>query len=325
IGRVSAPSLTSMRRFMDDEDLWPEGHDPRVRAPGDAAWPPMWQHRSVNGSWDKIGRIERYCDPVSPADLIRVLGTAHGEYLQERVERHRRGVHAGAPVPDSGVSHRRCWGTTVWRLNDPWPIIYWSVVDAYQEPKMPYYFLRRAYDPVLLSFERTPDIIWVWAVNDGPDPVSGKLKVQRAKFTGEVVAETQAEVSLAPGEARRCLETTVLGPVSLRTEFLWAKFETSSGTYQASFLLIGERYLHLPQAHLKAALLGDGAIEIVSDVFARQVSFEMVGVTGAVFEDNYFDLVPSERRRIAVIRRAGEGVIRVGAVNAEPVVLDLAA
>jgi hypothetical protein len=323
IGRVSAPSLTSMRRFMDDEDLWPEGHDPRVCAPGEAAWPPMWQYRSVNGSWDKIGRIERYCDPVSPADLIRALGTAHGEYLQERVERHRRGVHAGAPLPDSGVSDRRCWGTTIWRLNDPWPIIYWSVVDAYQEPKIPYYFLRRAYDSVLLSFERTPDIIWVWGVNDGPDAVSGTLTVRRAKFDGDVLAERRTEVTLAPGEAWRCMETTAFGPVSLRTEFLWARLETSSGIYQSSCLLLADRYLHLPQADLSVALLGDGAIEISSDVFARQVSLEMVGVSGTVFEDNHFDMLPGERRRIAVIGGPGEGMIRIGALNAEPVVLDL--
>jgi beta-mannosidase len=313
-----------MRRFMDDESLWPDGHDPRILTPGEAAWPPMWQYRSVNGSWDKIGPIERYPDPSSPADLIRLLGTAHGEYLQQRVERQRRGAPAGAPLRDSGLSDRRCWGATIWRLNDPWPIIYWSAVDAYQEPKIPYYFLRRAYDPVLLSFERTPDVIWVWGVNDGPDAVSGLLKVRRAKFTGEVVDEMQAEVTLASGEARRCLDTTAFGPVSLRTEFLWATLETPDATHQASYLLTGERYLHLPEADLDVVLLKDGSVEIATDLFARQVSLELTGLTGAVFEDNFFDMVPGDRRRLSVIHRPADGVLRIGAVNAEPVILDLA-
>ena len=84
-----------------------------------------------------------YCDPKSAAELIRVLGTAHGDYLRDRVERQRRGVSDGSPVPLGAASNRRCWGNMVWRLNDSWPIIYWSIIDYYLEPKIPYYYLRR--------------------------------------------------------------------------------------------------------------------------------------------------------------------------------------
>ena len=124
VGRASAPSLASMRRFLSEEELWPEGFDPAIRRPGQAAWPPMWQYRSVGGSWDKVGPLERFCDPKTPEELIRVLGTAHGEYLSERVERQRRGVPDGKPD-----GNRRCWGNMVWRLNDSWPILYWAVID----------------------------------------------------------------------------------------------------------------------------------------------------------------------------------------------------
>ena len=109
---------------------------------------------------------------------MRVLGTAHGEYLRERVERERRGVPDGA-----SDGNRRCWGNMVWRLNDSWPIIYWSVVDYYLEPKIPFYFLRRAYEPVLVCFEPTPDRIAVWVVNDSAGEVEGKLKVSRRRLT----------------------------------------------------------------------------------------------------------------------------------------------
>ena len=138
VGRVSTPSLASMRKFLSEDDLWPKDFSPAIRKPGQAAWPEMWQYRSVGGSWDKIGAIEQYCDPATAEELIRVLGTAHGEYLRDRVERERRGAPDGAPD-----GNRRCWGNMVWRLNDSWPIIYWSVIDYYLEPKIPYYFLRR--------------------------------------------------------------------------------------------------------------------------------------------------------------------------------------
>lgn len=97
VGRASAPSLSSMKLFLSDEELWPEGYDPAIRTPGRAAWPEMWQYRSVGGSWDKVGRVGDYCDPATAAELIRVLGMAHGEYLRDRIERERRGVPDGEP------------------------------------------------------------------------------------------------------------------------------------------------------------------------------------------------------------------------------------
>lgn len=313
VGRASAPPLNSMKRFLSPEELWPAGHDARVRVPGKPAWPPMWQYRSVGGSWDKVGPVEQYPDPVSAEDLIRVLGTAHGEYLRQRVERQRRGVPDGAPA-----GNRRNWGNMVWRLNDSWPILYWSVIDYYLEPKIPFYFLRRAYDPVLVSFERTPDRIFAWVTNDSMEPVSGTLVVRRERFDGTERGQLKADVQLAPGEAKRCLDLTEFGPVSLRTEFLRASFAGRDVTQ----LLTGERYLHLPDAKLTARRNGD-RIEIATDAFARQVKLEFEEVSGAVFEDNFFDLPAGGSRNVRILNSAGGKRLRVVALNAAEVWLNL--
>jgi hypothetical protein len=238
---------------------------------------------------------------------------AHGEYLRDRVERERRGVPDGKPD-----GNRRCWGNMIWRLNDSWPIIYWSVIDYYLEPKIPYYFLRRAYDPILVSFERTHDSIAVWVVNDSPEPVSGRLQVYRRRFDGKSRGQLETQVKLKPGHAKRCLVTTDLGPIYLRNEFLHATF----GTRQVTYLLIGERYLHLPKAKLTARTIGD-KIEITTNVFARTVTLEADGVTGAVFEDNFFDMVPQQKRTIAVINPAGGQTATICALNAKPVRLEI--
>ncbi|HUS73118.1 MAG TPA: glycoside hydrolase family 2 protein [Sedimentisphaerales bacterium] len=313
VGRASAPSLSSMKLFLSDEDLWPQGYSPAIRTPGRAAWPPMWQYRSVGGSWDKVGRVGEYCDPSNAEELIRVLGMAHGEYLRDRVERERRGVPDGSPD-----GNRRCWGNMIWRLNDSWPIIYWSVIDYYLEPKIPFYLLRRAYEPVLISFERTRDTIAVWVVNDSPEPVSGKLEVHRLRFDGKSRGQLQAQVEIGPGQAKRCLVTTDLGPIYLRNEFLHATF----GAGDATYLLTGERYLHLPKAKLTVRTVGD-KIEITTNVFARTVTLEMEGVTGAVFEDNFFDMVPGQKRTITVVNPAGGRALTIRALNAAPVQLKL--
>jgi beta-mannosidase len=206
----------------------------------------------------------------------------------------------------------------IWRLNDSWPIIYWSVIDYYLEPKIPFYFLRRAYDPILISFERTRDTIAVWVVNDSPEPVSGKLQVHCLRFDGKSRGQLEMQVELDPGQAKRCLLTTDLGPIYLRNEFLHATF----GERGATFLLIGERYLHLPNARLTARALGS-KIEITTNVFARTVTLEANGVTGAVFEGNFFDMIPGQKRTIEIINPAGARTVTISALNAKPIKLDI--
>jgi hypothetical protein len=317
IGRVSTPSLNVMRRFMSAEELWPAGFDPAIRKPGQPAWPPMWGYRAAGGAWEKIGAIEEYPDAADARGLIRALGTAHGEYLQRRVERERRGVPDGcAPEGASRGVNRRCWGNMVWRLNDAWPTIYWAVIDYELEPKIAYYFLRRAHALTQLSFARSADEIAVWVVNDALAPLRGTLQVSRMRFDGTVRGTLSAEVAVEAGQAVRALDLTPFGPISLRHEFLLAQL----GPLQATHLLIAERYLALPPAQLRATLTPEG-VALATDLFARQVSLEMDYAIGAVFEDNYFDLVPGQQRTVRILERAGGRSLTVRGVNAEPLTL----
>jgi hypothetical protein len=319
-GRASAMSAACMRRFLDADAIWPDGFDPAIRTPGQAAWPPMWQYRSVDGAWVKVGAIDAFCDPRTAEDLIRVLGTAHGEYLQRTVERYRRGVPDDTPAGDG--ARRGCGGYLVWRLNDAWPINYYSVVDYDLVPKIPFYFLRRAFTPVLVCFERTLDRLAVWVVNDSPAPVTGRLIVRRLRFDGALIGYPLGErsgmlekdVELQPGEARRVLDTVALGPIRVRDELLQASFAEQEATY----LLVGERHLHLPRARLGVRKM-HGRIEVSTDIFGRQIVLEAPGAHGALFEDNYFDLAPGQTRVVNIVDHVETSEIVVRAYNADPV------
>lgn len=302
--RTNPPSLNSMRKFMTEEEIWPKGWSTAIHTPGQPAWPPAWQYHSTGtATWDRIGPIERYIDPVGPAEFIRNLQTAYGDYIQERVERQRRGVPDGAPD-----GSRRNWGNTIVRMYDPWPMIYSSIIDYYLEPNMAYYYLRRAYDPILVSFEHTPDSIAVWVTNDSPESVSGKLAVTHLKLDGKVMGEMSADVTLGAAESKRVLNLDKLGFLSLREEFLRATFDGRDAT----LLLNPERYVHLPHPKLQVRRVGD-SIEVRTDVFARQVTFE---AEGALFEDNYFDMAPGQTRTVKILSTPA-GAITVRAINVE--------
>ena len=171
---------------------------------------------------------------------------------------------------------------------------------------------------MLVCFERTPDGLAAWIVNDSPEPVAGTLVVTRERLTGEEVGRLSADVEVAPAESKRCLDTVDLGPISLRGEFLRAEFAGRSATC----LLTGERYLHLPEATLAIRRMCDG-IEVSTDAFARQVTLDVDGASGAVFEDNFFDLPPGGGRMIGVVDPAGGRRVTVRAYNSGPVAVDL--
>ncbi|QGN34065.1 glycoside hydrolase family 2 protein [Microlunatus sp. Gsoil 973] len=324
MGRVSAPNLRSMRRFLQPQDLWPDDHDPTIQCPGEPSWPPMWGYRAPDGAWQKIGPIEQYLEPRDADGFIRALGTAHGEYLQASVERHRRGV-ADGELRGAGPerkARRRNGGDLVWRLNDPWPIPYWSVVDSYLEPKIPYFYLRRAYAPLLISFEQTVDELAVWITNDTAESIAGELVVRRVRFDGSIVGELRETATVAPAESIRLVETAALLPIGLRNELLVAEFAGRTTNH----LLIGERYLELPPAGLRAHVEGD-MLHLTADAFARQVIIDWPDeLDGLRVEDNYVDLLPGCEHRIRLVDRPHlDSYLTIRALNAQAVTVPVPA
>lgn len=154
----------------------------------------------------------------------------------------------------------------------------------------------------------------MWVTNDSPETVSGKLSAEHRKFGGAVLGGMSADVSLRPGESKRVLNLTEIGILSLRDEFLHAGFNG----HESTLLLAAERYLHLPQSRLRAQSRGD-AIEISTDVFARQVTLDIEGVAGAVFEDNYFDMLPGQIRLVKILNAGGGRAVRIRALNSDSV------
>lgn len=311
--RVSSPPLSEMQKILTPEELWPSGFVFRIDSPGEAAWPDMWKYRAIGSAWEKKGPIEQFMEPRSAEELVRVLGIAHGEENLRHIGRYRRGTPNGQPD-----GNRRCWGNTVWRFNDAWPIVYMANVGYYLEPKIPYYYLKRVYEPVLIDFERTDDEIHVWLVNDSPKRVQGTLELKKMTFAGNELGSLSQDITLDPGQSKRCLCATPLGMINLTQEFLAARFNGQT----CALLLVGERYLKLPKARLSVERTDKG-FHVTSDKYARQVCLKIPGTSGAWFSDNWFDLIPGEGKTITILDQAQGQKLRIGALNAEAVFVNL--
>ncbi len=116
-----------------------------------------------------------------------------------------------------GVEHFRrrtphCSGTLIWQYNDCWPGISWSLVDYYGFGKASYFYIARAYAPVMASFKAAEDdAIELWIVNDRMQPTAGALNLALRAFAvrDEMVAGGRVR---GGGEARAAASGAVRSP-----------------------------------------------------------------------------------------------------------------
>ncbi len=304
--RVSAPAIQSMKQFLSPEELWPSNWSGRTTH-GQTAVPPAWIARSANLMWQKFGPVEHFYDPLCAEDLVYSMGAARGGHMRDAVERCRR----GRPSLD-GMGKNRCFGHMVWKLNDTWPQIYTSVIDYYLDAYIPYYEMKRAYQPILLSFD-VQDQIHVWVTNDTPHKITGKVifKLFHMK-TNQYSAAKQVIVEVEPCSSKPVMDLYDLGQIP-RVNVLcaWLVDESGLELTAATELLDIERNLTYPDAVLTMDWK-DHSLTISSDRFARCI--ELSGDAGGerfgwIFEDNYFDLLPGVTKTVHIFGDHTEGTI----------------
>lgn len=94
--------------------------------------------------------------------------------------------------------HGRCHGTIVWQLNDCWPVISWSAVDADGHRKPLWYATRRAYADRLITVDGHAGEPVLTLLNDTDASWTGELQVARREFGGGSLAEVAQQVEVAP-------------------------------------------------------------------------------------------------------------------------------
>lgn len=131
-------SQFSKRRIFETIPADGRAAVPEIQRHGDLPWPSEYETITSAESWKKIPPVEQFYEAVYPEAMIYRFGMAAGQYIQDSVERYRRGK-----TPENTFEKRKCRGHFIWKWNTTFPHIYSSMIDAYLEPKMPYYFLKR--------------------------------------------------------------------------------------------------------------------------------------------------------------------------------------
>jgi beta-mannosidase len=161
-------------------------------------------------------------EPVTPDSP----GVRHHQKAADGMTKLRRGLAAHVPVPDdvhawhyltqliqvraieTGVLHWRShWphtaGTILWQLNDIWPALSWSAIDAAGRFKPLYHAVRELYADRAVTVQPDRDGLVLCALNDSAEPWAGEAVARRVSDHGVERAVTSIPVRVAPRAVTR--------------------------------------------------------------------------------------------------------------------------
>ncbi|NGY05857.1 glycoside hydrolase family 2 protein [Solimonas terrae] len=205
-----------------------------------------------------------------------------------------------------GVEHYRrrkphCSGTLIWQYNDCWPGISWSLVDHDGVRKASWFYVARAYAPLMASFKTLDNgDVELWISNDRQAPAQIDATVTMLHLNGEPlwreslsinaganqsVAVWRADAATIAASPDRVL--TVRSPNFAGNRLLFAAFKD---------LPLADE---LPQMQIEA--LDDGGLAVTLRGTRYHSFVHLQGDDASLrYSDNYFDLQAGEVRSLHV-------------------------
>jgi beta-mannosidase len=175
-GIHAAPELATLRRWLAESDL-------RLRSPA-------IDHHNKDQPKDK-GWALMCGETGEPGDLPEYIDysmACQAEGLKFAVEHYRR-------------RQPNCSGALAWQFNDPWPGLSWSVIDYDLVAKAGYYFLQRAFRPVVATFRPGAELE-LWVTNSSPDEGRLHLQICYADRLGTSTPVAEVEDRCPPHSSR---------------------------------------------------------------------------------------------------------------------------
>jgi len=215
-----------------------------------------------------------------------------------------------------GVEHWRrrkflTAGTLFWQLNDCWPVSSWAVIDSGLRPKAAYYFAKRFYAPVLVSFKRVKGGIEIWITSDLPEPITPHLVLTLRSFGGKPVWNKTLRSALRANSSRSVymIRRASITGVDPSTHYLHAVVRDNGTTVAENRLFFAEpKHLRLPRARVSGTVrkTRNGLMELRlhSNKFAKSVC-ATIDDDDTTLSDNFVDIDPGETVSIPVASPLG--------------------
>lgn len=202
-------------------------------------------------------------------------------------------------------------GTLYWQLDDCWPVASWSSMDYYGRWKAMHYFVKKAFDQVLVSPTEDKGITSVWVVSDRLSPIKGSLGMKIVDFSGKVLWEKDSAVTVPANSSNAFFtqpSSKLLKGMNIKNAVLVTNFKEGDKILSENVLYFtAPKNLQLPVATVnKKVSKGEVGyvLEISSDKLAKNVYLRADASEG-FFSDNYFDLLPGQTKVVNYLPKGG--------------------
>lgn len=267
----------------------------------------VWQfHHGWCGALRDL--LREFGDPATLDEYIQLTQETQATVVRYAVEVYRRRMYATS-------------GSLIWQYNEPWPAVTFSLVDFFGRPKAAYYWVRRAYAPVLGMFHAKDGGLSFWGVNDLRATVPCVVRIRRFDHSGALLGETSCKTTLPPNSASQIVPA-LPEPLRIRNadqEFLHGELRCGDAVSERIYHAAYRKDWRLPHAVLTATCgrIDDHTlrIEISSPGYVHFVALS-VEDPRARFSDNFFDLLPNEPRTVN-IRTGLSDVVTIQSANAD--------
>ena len=288
-GFQAFPEMKTIRTFAEEKDF--ELESPVMNA---------HQKATIGNALIKQTMGLYYKVPAKFEDLVYVGLVLQGQGMRHGIEAHRR-------------NRPYCMGSLFWQLNDSWPVVSWSSIDYYGNWKAMQYQSQRAFAPVLINAIKEGDDLCVYLISDElQDRDDVRLTVELMDFDGKSHGKWTHNGKLSANTSMLFLKKRVdefLSKQDAATSFLRFTLKAKNGASLADevFYFAYPKDQKLPEARIETSVKKRGeAIEMTlkADKLARDIFIE-VPVQGVRFSDNFFDLLPGQRKKIIITSPEG--------------------
>jgi len=248
------------------------------------------QRSSIGNGTIEYYMLQEYKRPKNFESFLYVNHVLQAEGIKFGLEGHRRAMPFNM-------------GSLYWQINDVWPVASWSSTDYYQKWKALQYYVKKGFEPVLVTPYVDDLKLKVGIVNDYLEEVTAQLRLSLTDFNGKVIWEEMSVVEIPANSSddyfdvnKNEFEYTYqrqLNNMVLVAELVKAGKTLSKNTfYFRPFKLLK---VEKPNVEYTVSKADNGFnIDLKTDKLAKSVYLQ-IGDEDGFFSDNYFDLLPNEK------------------------------